>query len=129
MRLCITKKAQPDPVGVGEPFTYALTYENEGTQAANNVTITDALDPGVSFLSSDPAPLIAANNTWKIPKLLPDGPHSIEIKARANDYLANGTMLENQFSIKSDETGLEDRSLVPDLDNNLQQLYPRSGKP
>jgi len=102
MRLSITKRAQPDPVGVGEPLTYTFTYENEGAQAANNVTITDVLDPGVSFLSSDPAPLNAANNTWKIPKLLPDGPHSIEIKARVNDHLPNGTILENRFSIKSE---------------------------
>ena len=126
MRLSITKRAQPDPVGVGEPLTYTLTYENEGAQAASNVTITDMLDPGVSFLSSDPAPLTAANNTWKILKLLPDGPHSIEIKARVSDRLPNGTMLENRFSIASDEIGKKSGTIYTEVLNQTRLSVSKS---
>ena len=56
MSLSIRKSADPDPVGVGEPLSYTLTYENAGNIAAHNVTIRDQLDPRVTFLSADPAP-------------------------------------------------------------------------
>ena len=57
MSLSIRKSADPDPVGVGEPLSYTLTYENVGNKAAHNVTIRDELDPRVTFLSADPFPL------------------------------------------------------------------------
>lgn len=104
MRLSAKKTADPDPVGVGEIIAYTLTCENEGREAANNVTIIDRLDPGVSFLSSYPLPS-EGNDTWRILQLNPDGPHRIVIKARVSDLLDNGTRLANRFSIKSDEIG------------------------
>lgn len=104
MHLSVTKRADPDPVGVGEILDYTLTYENEGREAAGNVTILDLLDPGVSFLSSEPPPS-EGNDTWKVPQLNPDGPHRIAIKVRVGDLLDNGTRLANSFSIQSDEIG------------------------
>ncbi len=105
MGLSISKKADPDPVKVGETLCYTLTYENEGCTVANNVTIIDELDPGVSFLSADPAPANADNNTWKIHRLAPNEPHSIEIKVRVDESLECGFVLANRFTIKSDELG------------------------
>ena len=64
MSLTLTKTADPDPVQVGEILTYTLTYENLGGGVAHNVTIHDDLDPGVTFISADPAP--SRNNTWSI---------------------------------------------------------------
>lgn len=104
MRLSARKTADPDPVGVGELIAYTLTYENEGREAAGNVTINDLLDPGVSYLSSEPSPS-EGNGTWRVPLLLPDGPHRIAIKARVSYRLDNGTRLANRFSIQSDEIG------------------------
>ncbi len=103
MDLSIRKIADPDPVKVGEILSYALVYENEGGGMANNVTITDVLDSGVSFLSADPAPQNAENDTWLIGRLAPDGPHSISIKARVSDTLDDAVQLANHFTIKSDE--------------------------
>lgn len=105
MGLSISKKADPDPVKVGETLSYTLTYENEGCTVANNVTIIDELDPGVSFLFADPAPANADNNTWKIHRLAPNEPHSIEIKVRVDESLECGFVLANRFTIKSDELG------------------------
>lgn len=102
MRLSISKLADPDPVSVGESLTYTLTYENQGAVAARNVTIIDELDSNLFFVSSDPAS-DEGNTTWKIPLLLPDGPHSIEIDASVCETIANGTRLVNRFSIESDE--------------------------
>ena len=105
MDLSISKTASPDPVKVGEILSYALVYENEGGGIANNVTITDVLDSGVSFLSAGPAPLNAENDTWLIGRLAPDGPHSITIKAQVSDTLDDAVQLANHFTIESDELG------------------------
>ncbi len=86
MGLSISVKAEPELVEVGGLLTYTLTYENEGCLAANNVTIVDELDPRVIFLSSDPVP-DSANNTWKIPRLEPNGPHSITCSVQVNENL------------------------------------------
>lgn len=102
MRLSISKLADPDPVSVGEPLTYTLTYENQGAVAARNVTIIDELDTNLLFVSSNP-PGNAGNNTWTIPLLQPDEPHSIEINALVDETVANGTRLVNRFSIESAE--------------------------
>ena len=114
MSLSIRKSAEPDPVGVGEPLSYTLTYENAGNIAAHNVTIRDELDPRVTFLSADPVS-IEGNNandntntnsiTWHIPELVPDGPHSIAIKVRVSGTLQDGVLLQNSFSIECDELG------------------------
>ncbi|MCX6670171.1 MAG: lamin tail domain-containing protein [Methanothrix sp.] len=104
MSLSISMRAEPEPVEVGELLTYTLAYENEGRLDANNVIIIDEQDPRISFLSSDPAP-DNANNTWEIPRLAPDGPHSITIRVRVSETLAHGALLANRFSIKCDELG------------------------
>ncbi len=104
MGLSISMKAEPEPIAVGELLTYALTYENEGGSAAHNVIIIDELDPQVTLLASDPAP-DNANNTWKIPQLEPDGPHSVSIRVRVSEMLAHGSLLANRFSIQCDELG------------------------
>lgn len=116
MRLSISKLDDPDPVRVGEPLTYTLTYENEGKVAARNVTITDELDPDLLFVSSDP-PGNAGNSTWKIPILMPDGPHSIRISTLVDESVANGTRLANRFSIESDGFSPEGAVIYTDVLN------------
>ena len=41
-----------DPVIAGNNFTYTLTITNNGPNNATNVTVTDALPPGVSLISA-----------------------------------------------------------------------------
>lgn len=100
IRLWIAKSASPDPVGVGEPLTYTLVYENQGAVAAKNVTIRDQLDSGAILVSADPP--MSTNDGWSIAELPADGRHQIEIQVRARDHLPNGTLLENRYSIECD---------------------------
>jgi uncharacterized repeat protein (TIGR01451 family) len=51
--LAITKQDTPDPVGVGQELTYALTVTNNGSNSATNVTITDDLPVGMTFVRSN----------------------------------------------------------------------------
>ncbi|MDD4652751.1 MAG: hypothetical protein PHQ34_11030, partial [Methanothrix sp.] len=100
LSLRLTKTADPDPALVGEPLTYALTYECLGS-AAHNVVIRDRLDPRVTLLSCQPP--AEESGAWKIAELFPDGPHTISLTVRVNDTLPDGALLENHYFIGCDE--------------------------
>jgi len=105
MSLAINKAADPNPAIVGEALAYTITYENLGGGVAHNVTITDELDPGTSFLSADPAPIKNSSGmvTWTLPRLDSDGPHSIDLLVSVNGDLPDGKLLLNRFSVSCDE--------------------------
>lgn len=48
--LAVSKFHSPEPATIGEPVGWTVTVENKGPAAATNVTVTDTLPPGVSFL-------------------------------------------------------------------------------
>ena len=50
--LSITKTASPNPGQVGVPLSYRIVTTNNGPAGATNVTITDTLPAGVTFISS-----------------------------------------------------------------------------
>lgn len=53
--LAITKTLDTDPLVPGGPVQYTITVTNPGPSDAQNVGITDALDPAVTGLSADQA--------------------------------------------------------------------------
>jgi uncharacterized repeat protein (TIGR01451 family) len=54
--LGIAKADSADPVFPRDPLTYTLTISNAGPSDSASVTATDVLPPGVTFVSSNPAP-------------------------------------------------------------------------
>jgi uncharacterized repeat protein (TIGR01451 family) len=50
--LSLGKSESPDPVSAGAEVTYTLAVTNTGPSAATNVTLTDPLPPGTSFVSA-----------------------------------------------------------------------------
>ncbi|MCX6678505.1 MAG: lamin tail domain-containing protein [Methanothrix sp.] len=122
MGLSIKKTADPNPVPVGELLTYTLTYENLGGGLAHNVTIRDDLDPGITFLSADPAPF--RNNTqsitWGLPLLDPDGPHTARLQVRVKDTLPDGALLQNRFTISCDELEPKSSSIYTTVQNGTR---------
>ncbi|WP_332644775.1 COG1361 S-layer family protein [Aeromicrobium sp.] len=52
--LRITKSDTPDPVAAGEDLTYTINVTNAGPNTAEDVTVTDVLPAGVTFLNSAP---------------------------------------------------------------------------
>ncbi len=128
MSLSIRKTADPDPVGVGEPLSYTLTYENTGSKAAHNIIISDELDPHVTLLSADPAPSELKANAktnadslaWNLSNLTPDGPHSIAIQVHVNETLQDGVLLQNRFSIECDELGPKSGTIFTSVQNGTR---------
>ena len=122
MNLTLTKTADPDPVQVGELLTYTLTYENQGSGVAHNVNITDDLDPGVTFISADPAPF--RNNTqsitWTIPPLEQDGPHAIALQVRVKEDLPDKALLQNRFTINCSELEPKSSSIYTQVQNGTR---------
>lgn len=53
--LAVTKTASPDPVLPGNDLAYTIAVSNNGPDDAANVTLNDALPPGVTFVSFSPA--------------------------------------------------------------------------
>jgi len=101
--LTISKTADPNPVPVGEMLNYVITCENLGGYALHDVTIHDELDPGVTFISADPAPstINTLNITWNVPEI--NRSYKIAMQVRVNDTLPDGVLLENRFTISCDE--------------------------
>lgn len=99
MDLSINKIADPIPAPVGEILTYTLTWESLGG-AASNVTVTDHLDPGVTFLSADPAPNQSDNRSILWANLQTK---TIALQVLVNDSLPDATLLKNCFTIRSNE--------------------------
>ncbi len=60
-------KTGPATANSGQTIVYTITYENIGDAAAHNVTVTDNLPVGVTYVSSVPAGSVAGSViTWNI---------------------------------------------------------------
>ena len=73
--LSLTKTDSPDPVNVGSNLTYTITLHNNGSSDAQNVSITDAIPAGFTFVSlstpggwSATTPAVGANGTVTLTK-------------------------------------------------------------
>ena len=65
--LSLTKTDSVDPVTAGTNLTYTLTATNAGPSVAHNVSITDAVPAGTSFVSASGGGTLAAGMvTWSI---------------------------------------------------------------
>jgi uncharacterized repeat protein (TIGR01451 family) len=53
--LSVTKTDSPDPVTAGDPLTYNLTVTNTGPDAAEEVSLSDQMDPQTTFQSITPS--------------------------------------------------------------------------
>ena len=53
--LAVTKSVPAGPVYLGQPLTYTITVANGGPNTATNVSLSDTLPAGVSFVSMTPS--------------------------------------------------------------------------
>lgn len=64
--VAITKTESADPIIAGNQLTYTVTITNTGPSTATNVTVTDVLPAGVTFVSATPSQGTATNSAGTI---------------------------------------------------------------
>jgi uncharacterized repeat protein (TIGR01451 family) len=118
--LAIAKTAFPDPVTAGEVVTYTLVITNNGTGAAVDVEVVDALPEGLTLISATPSQGLCTQPD-SVTCLLGSMPFNgvpstatIEIVARVNADVADGTTLVNTAFVQSGQPD-------PTPDNNTAQ--------
>ena len=104
--LSFLKKAPSTHVSAGQQFTYTIGYANKGTATATNLVLTDSLPPELSFVAaSDNGQPGSGGVTWNLPDLGPGRSHAVTLTVQAASPIANGTVLSNDVTITSAETG------------------------
>jgi uncharacterized repeat protein (TIGR01451 family) len=107
-RLQITKTA-PSLVSPGSFFNYTITFWNEGTGDATNVTVTDILDPNVGYINltppSSPLPNSTSSNKlwWYIGNLAPGEGGTITVGVNVSSP-PKTNVIHNFCNISSNES-------------------------
>jgi len=102
--LTLQKSVSRTDVNAGDTLVYTLEYSNVGPTQANNLVITDTLDPNLTFVSADNGGVPTGNLiTWTGSSLAPGQTGSVTFTATAN-AAADGTVISNSSTIDSDET-------------------------
>jgi uncharacterized protein len=120
--LSITKTDSPDPVQAGDNLTYTINVANGGADSADNVSITDNLPAGTTFVSliqnSGPTfncttPAVGANGqvSCSIGTLANAASAQFTLVVSVARGTANGTILSNTATISS-------QTFDPDTDDN-----------
>jgi large repetitive protein len=82
--LSLTKIVNNANPTVGQNVTYTLTLSNAGPGAANNITVSDVLPAGMTFVSSTPSGTSTYNSgtgVWAIPSLNSGAVATLDITA------------------------------------------------
>lgn len=95
----------------GDELQYAISVRNAGNQASSAVTITDALDPNLTFVSASHGGGFAGGRiTWSsastpaLASIAPNAEVTVTFRARINAGVPNGTTIPNQAQVSSAES-------------------------
>ena len=113
--LVVTKTDSPDPVVAGTDLTYTLTVTNEGPSDSQNVTLSDAIPAGTTFVSATqtsgppfvptiPAPGGGGTFSASISPLAAGASATFELVVRVDPDAPPGTPIDNTASATSPVT-------------------------
>ncbi len=110
-------KTGPSTALIDTPFDYTITVTNPGAGQATNVTLTDTLSSGLTFVSADPAATVADNVVaWNLGTLEAGGSVSITLMVSADgdgDQVSPVDVTSAEGSMASDTATT--RILVPSV--------------
>jgi uncharacterized repeat protein (TIGR01451 family) len=96
--------ASANPVMVGANLTYAVTVRNNGPSTAHNVTVTDALPAGVTFVSASSGCTGTTTVTCNLGALASGGSGNATITVRPTTAASGGTAINNTVAVAATET-------------------------
>jgi large repetitive protein len=115
----LTKTAEPDPVTAGENVTYTITATNDGPSDAQDITVTDELPAGTSFVSATPSQGTCSGTTTvtcDLGMIAVGESATITLVVQVDPSLADGTIITNVAAASSAEVTVA--TADPTLDNN-----------
>lgn len=87
--------------GPGQNVTFSFSFSNNGSVPATELTITDFINPGFTFISAtaNVGTLNSSNNPilWNIGTVLPGATISVTVTVQVNTNVSVNTVLGNQF--------------------------------
>lgn len=105
----ITKTADASAVLAGSAVTWTLTIANDGPSDADNVQVSDALPPGLSYVGIDadsPVSCAAANPVDCQVASMPAGKsYQIKVRALVGSGVGDGSTITNQASVSTSTPG------------------------
>lgn len=126
--LTITKTDTPDPVAVGANLTYTILVTNTGPSTATNVSITDTLPAGLTFVSATESTGTGTAGeaggvvTATVPTLNVSDSVTVTIVATVDATFA-GTTISNTAAAQADEatqvTANADTTVNPQVDLSI----------
>lgn len=111
--ISITKTALADSAKYGDTVRYVISYRNSGNVTLTNVTVTDSILPGLSFLSGSPSGHLK-NNSFLVLRdsLLPGQSDSVALSTKVVSYKIGGGIIRNVATIVSDQTLLQSAQAI-----------------
>ena len=106
--VAITKTADPIVVSYGDTVTYTLKARNNGPGKAENVTVTDPLPAGVSFVSADaPCGFAAGTVTCQLGTLNPGQEVTLEVRVKVDPLAPSDPNLEHLLDVQKVEAQID----------------------
>jgi uncharacterized repeat protein (TIGR01451 family) len=113
--LAVTKSDAPDPVIPGSNITYTITVMNNGTGGAHNVSLTDTLPAGTTFVSEmqtagpafsclNPAPGAGGTINCTIALLGAATTATFNVVVQVGSSVATGTVISNTATASTTDT-------------------------
>lgn len=143
--LSITKAGSPDPVTAGDPLTYTIIVGNDGPSTAFDVTITDTIPAGTTFVDGEDGngttvcTLVQVGDVvCDLGDIAPGGSVTVYLTVDTDPSLDPGAVLTNQATVDSitpdpdpsDNTAIDDTDVVTSADVWLDKTGEmRSGNP
>jgi uncharacterized repeat protein (TIGR01451 family) len=101
----LDKTVSSTTVAAGAQVTYTLDYFNQGTDEATNVVLTDQVPTNTSFVSASAGGSEAGGVViWNLGAVPAQTGSSVSVTLLVADPLPNGTQVDNQAEITSDQT-------------------------
>src|SRR5207253_3036117 len=101
---------------VGDAITYTVTLSNNGPNAATNVTLSDALPAGLSFVSATPSQgtYTSSTGTWAVGTVTTVTPQTLQIVALVNSANARTNTASTHHAHQFDPNSANHYARLPE---------------
>ncbi len=108
----VTKTDNRQTAAPGETLFYTITIINNLSTQATGVTVTDTLNPALSFIAaSDGGTAAGQIVTWNNLTVPANGQKTITLNARIADATGNGTVISNTAVVNGSFTGSDNTTV------------------